>query len=153
MNLFVNQSQLVTTVFCLPDIIHILNVKSTYTLQLNVIYTICSLTEKTQFTYKPGYGHGAYIRQSLSNRCARKEQSLLFDMFKPFNKIESSHKSDFFLSLKNLFRSCKCNNTEFPSNISIMDMVELRIRVSIWASATKSLENSRIFRQGSPEDE
>ena len=44
--------------------------------------------------------HGTYIiRSKLKNRCARKEQSLLFILFKAFNWIESSivssHKSDF----------------------------------------------------------
>ena len=44
-------------------------------------------------------GHTAwYILywMATNNRCARKGQSLLFDLYKAFDKIESSHKSDFF---------------------------------------------------------
>ena len=35
--------------------------------------------------------------------CAYKEKSLLFDVFKAFDLIESSHKSDFSSQKKNLF--------------------------------------------------
>ena len=36
------------------------------------------------------------------NRCARKEQSLLFDPYKAFDKFENRHKSDIFIR-KDLF--------------------------------------------------
>ena len=42
---------------------------------------------------------GTYIRWSLRNRCTRKEQSLLFNLFKAFDPVESTHKSDFFKKL------------------------------------------------------
>ena len=32
-----------------------------------------------------GLAHGTYIRWYLINRCARKEQSLLFDLYKAFD--------------------------------------------------------------------
>ena len=41
--------------------------------------------------------HGTYIRWYLINICAREEQSLLFDLFKASDSIESSHKSNFSL--------------------------------------------------------
>ena len=37
--------------------------------------------------------HGTYVRWKLRNRCAPKQQSLLFDILKAFNEIKSSHKS------------------------------------------------------------
>ena len=40
--------------------------------------------------------HGTYIRWALRIRRARKVQTLLFDMFKAFDQIETSRKSDFF---------------------------------------------------------
>ena len=40
--------------------------------------------------------HGTYIKWQLE-KCASKEQSLLFDLFDAFDKIENSHKSDLFL--------------------------------------------------------
>ena len=39
---------------------------------------------------------GTYIRWQLRNRCLRKEQSLLFQLVKAFDQIESSRKSEFF---------------------------------------------------------
>ena len=40
----------------------------------------------------------------LGKRRARKEQSVLFDLFKASDKIESSHKSDIFAScVSNMF--------------------------------------------------
>ena len=44
--------------------------------------------------------HGTYVYWLLRNRCALMEKSLLFDRFKAFDQIESSHKSDFFFSQK-----------------------------------------------------
>ena len=43
-----------------------------------------------------GDGHGTYIRWLLIKRCARKAQYLLYDLFKAFDYIESSHKSGIF---------------------------------------------------------
>ena len=50
--------------------------------------------------------HGIYIRWQLEVRT--QEQSLLFDLFKAFNQIESSHKF-VFLSEKACFPSCVRN--------------------------------------------
>ena len=46
--------------------------------------------------YRVG-GHGTYIRWYPINRCARQEQSLLFDLYKAFDKLVSSHKHNIFL--------------------------------------------------------
>ena len=40
--------------------------------------------------------HCTYIRYENRKICARKEQSLLFDLFKAFDLFEKSHKSSFF---------------------------------------------------------
>ena len=61
---------------------------------------------------------GIYIRLLLRNRFARKEQSLLFDLFKTFNKIESSYKSDFFLHKRPISHHACATSSELPSNIS-----------------------------------
>ena len=45
------------------------------------------------------------------NRCARKEQSLLFDLFKAFDQIESSLRKTYFL---HVCASC----SEIPSNVN-----------------------------------
>ena len=37
-----------------------------------------------------------YIRRLLRKWCARQEQIRLFNLFKAFDEIESSHKSNFF---------------------------------------------------------
>ena len=47
-------------------------------------------------------------RSCLFIWCARKEQSLSFDLFKAFDKIESSHKRNLF-SVKSYFPSCVRN--------------------------------------------
>ena len=47
------------------------------------------------------------------NECAIKEPSLLFDLFKTFDQIESSHKSSIFLNACATF-------SEVPSNVSTM---------------------------------
>ena len=44
--------------------------------------------------------HGIYIRWQLRCRCARKELS---DLFKTFNKIESSDESDIFYPKRTIF--------------------------------------------------
>ena len=41
-----------------------------------------------------------YIRWYLRNWCACNVQSLLFDLFKAFVQMESSHKMDFFFSMR-----------------------------------------------------
>ena len=49
--------------------------------------------------------HGTDIKQNVTqNRCARKEQSLSFDLFKAFDQIVSSHKSDYFGSTAAYFQ-------------------------------------------------
>ena len=40
--------------------------------------------------------HGTYIRWYLTKRCARKEKSLLFDLYKAFDQFESRHKWGIF---------------------------------------------------------
>ena len=54
-------------------------------------------------TSKSTLNHGTYFRQYPINRCARKEQPLMVDLFNAFAYIESGHKQDFFLSRKDLF--------------------------------------------------
>ena len=58
--------------------------------------------------------NGTYVRWLLIKRCARKAQYLLFDLFKAFDYIESSHKSGPIF----LYACATCN--ELPSNISTM---------------------------------
>ena len=48
---------------------------------------------------KSSLTHSGYLYKMV-NRCSRKEQSILFELFKAFDKIERGHKSDFFLSKK-----------------------------------------------------
>ena len=50
----------------------------------------------------------------MVTRCARKEQSLLFNMFEAFELIEISDKSDFFSPIKTYF----AHYVELPTNIS-----------------------------------
>ena len=57
------------------------------------------LAIKTEIKHIP---HDIYIRWYLINMCARKEQSLLFDLYKAFDKFESRHKSG-ILTRKDLF--------------------------------------------------
>ena len=47
-------------------------------------------------------GHGIYIRWYLINRCARKDQSLSFDLYKAFDLFKIRHKSGIF-TRKDLF--------------------------------------------------
>ena len=56
-------------------------------------------------TFIVSYTRGTYIRWQLRNyRCALKEQSLSFDLYKSFDQFESKH--NFFLSEKTYFPSC-----------------------------------------------
>ena len=50
---------------------------------------------KTMIDMNPIQNHGIYIRWYLRSRCARKEQSLLFDLYKAFDQIESIQKLNF----------------------------------------------------------
>ena len=54
------------------------------------------------------------------NRFTRKEQSLLFDLFKALDLTESSDKSDFFSEKTYLFQMC-VTCSELPFNISTMN--------------------------------
>ena len=65
--------------------------------------------------------HGTYIRCLPRNRCASKEQFLLFDLCKVFAEIESSHNS-FFTSPKIpiFLHACK-DVLSLACNISTMD--------------------------------
>ena len=49
--------------------------------------------------------HGTCITWKLRNSCARMVQSMLFNLFRAFDPIESSHKTDFF-SLEGFFPMC-----------------------------------------------
>ena len=44
-----------------------------------------SILPKTIRVKKDIYGNGTHIRRELRNRCAHKEESLLFDLFKAFD--------------------------------------------------------------------
>ena len=46
--------------------------------------------------------HGTYSRWYLINRCASKDQFMLFDLFKAYGYIETSYKLDIFIR-KDLF--------------------------------------------------
>ena len=52
--------------------------------------------------------HGIYISWYIINRWARKEQSLLFDLYKAFDQFESRHKSG-ILPENTYFPSCARN--------------------------------------------
>ena len=49
------------------------------------------------------YNHATHIGWYLYTWCARKEQYLLYDLFKAFDKIDVSQKLDFFLLEKTYF--------------------------------------------------
>ena len=51
-------------------------------------------------------------RLLVRHRCARQEQSLIFDLCKAFDEIESSHKSDIFLR-KELFSVMRAKHALF----------------------------------------
>ena len=62
--------------------------------------------------------HCISIRWKLRNWRTRKEQSLLFDLCKAFDYIESSHQSDFFFSFEQaFFPSCVRNESESAIHI------------------------------------
>ena len=64
--------------------------------------------------------HGTYIRWKLRNGCARKKQSLLFDLFKAMICSRAVTNRFFFLR-KDLFILRECATcSELPSNISTM---------------------------------
>ena len=65
-------------------------------------------------------GHGTYIRCLLRNRCAREEQSLLFDLSKAFHWINSSPKFDIFILKRLIFFLTCATYSELPSNQSTM---------------------------------
>ena len=52
---------------------------------------------------------GTYIRWYLRNRCARKEQSLLFDLFKAFDNFKANYTGYFFLR-KDIFSFMRVNH-------------------------------------------
>ena len=62
--------------------------------------------------------HCTYIRWSLRNRCTSRQQSLLFDLFKAFGQIESSHKSEFLFPKRLTFLYLCGTYSEVLSNIS-----------------------------------
>ena len=55
-----------------------------------------------------------------SSEIEPKEQFLLFDLYKSFDKIKSSHKSEFFSSKRLIFLYAGATCSELPSNISTM---------------------------------
>ena len=52
---------------------------------------------------------GAYIKWYIRNRCAGKEQFLLFDLFKAFDYILGFTTGIYFISEKNYYPSCVRN--------------------------------------------
>ena len=72
------------------------------------------------------------ILDGISYRCARKAQSLLFDLCKAFDQFESRHKSG-IVTRKDLFsimRAQHLMSNELPSNITTM--VFLRTYVHLY---------------------
>ena len=63
-----------------------------------------------------------HVRYELRNRCARKDQSLLFDLYKVFDSIRTRAWSHFgFFSLKRpAFLHACATCSELPYNISAM---------------------------------
>ena len=57
---------------------------------------------------------------ATQNRFARKEQSLLSDLLKAFDEIESSHKSDIISPKRPIFIHVRATYSGLPSNISTM---------------------------------
>ena len=75
----------------------------------------------TGFLYNIYHIHVVLILDSNSwNRCACREQSLLFDLCKSFDKFESSHKSDIFYPKRPIFLHACATGSELTSNIIIM---------------------------------
>ena len=60
----------------------------------------------------------------ILNRFACKEQSLLFDLFKAIDQIESSHKSEVFSLKRLIFLHACATCSELPSNISTMPSID-----------------------------
>ena len=60
------------------------------------------------------------MRWKLRIRFARAEQSLLFDMFKAFDWIESCQKSKYFYPKRPVFLHAHATCLEVPSNINTM---------------------------------
>ena len=64
---------------------------------------------------------GIYIiRWQLINRCARKKQFLLFNLFEAYDQIESSHESELFCPKRSIFFHACVASSELPSNTSSM---------------------------------
>ena len=56
----------------------------------------------------------------IQSRCAREDQSLLFDLCKAFDGTESSHKLDFILLQKTFFLHTCAACHKLPSNIKTL---------------------------------
>ena len=82
--------------------------------------------------------HGTYNRWYLRYRCTRKEKSLRYDLFKAFDYIKISHKSDFFSPKRHIFLNTCATCSELPFNISTMRWDSYNIDKS--AISTSNLE-------------
>ena len=63
------------------------------------------------------YGMSWYLYQMVTQK---QKQSMLFDLFKAFDQIQSSHKSDIFYSKKTNFISSRATCCRLLSDISTM---------------------------------
>ena len=94
----------------------ILNLFSFLHLRFNLVLKIANIFKEEEGSPL----HGTYgIRLQLRNRCSRKEQSLLFYLFKAFDLYESCCKLNIFFSEKTYFPSC-VHNKSCPSNINTL---------------------------------
>ena len=87
--------------------------------------------------------HRAYIIWYLRNICARKEHSHLFDLFKAFYQIESSHKSDSFSLQRPLFLDTCATCSAIPSTIRTLVH---RYKISALYLCLLNLYLSGLFR-------
>ena len=60
------------------------------------------------------------------NRCANKDQSLLFDLFKAFAQLERRHKEGFCSTKGHIFLHACATCSALPNNKSTMDNVLLK---------------------------
>ena len=79
--------------------------------------TFVSVSQFEHFENLTGGDMVLILDRKLTNSCARKEQSLLFDLFKAFDKVESRQKSG---PKRRIFLHACSTCSELPSNISTM---------------------------------
>ena len=100
-----------------------------------VYFTMLTIRKPSIPLGRDRLSHGTYIRWWLKKGCAGKEQSLLFDLFKAFDYIESSHKSDVFSPKIHIFLHACVTSSELPFNI---------FRIWIWMFRNVSITRIRI---------